>query len=300
MIKIVLLSLLFGIAAFTSADSIGETKKVELDEIPDIKARKSMETWLDGKFGLQPHYVNYLLPFGYTEQDYKSYASSDEYGHIEAELQVSLKLNIGNDLFGLGEKYYLSYSQRAFWQIYEESSPFRETNYNPEMFIVFPISDHTTSFNLRSVTLAYSHLSNGQGKTHDEVLYAYPSDDLDNRSRGIDNIYINFTFQHKTLITDFKIWTPDFESKEKSDNPDIMEYIGYTKLKFTYFWGDNMFTLMGRGNPKTQKGAMEATYSYPLVNGTYLYAKIFSGYGESLIDYNNQITKFSIGFSFSR
>ena len=300
MIKIILVSLLLSISMLTYADSIGETDKVELEEIPDTQAKDSMEQWLNGEFGLQPHYVNYLLPFGYTENTYREYPTSDEYGHIEAELQVSFKINIGNDLFGLGEKYYLSYSQRSFWQIYENSSPFRETNYNPEMFVVFPISDNSSSFNMRSITLAYSHLSNGQGQTHDENLYTYAHEDPDNRSRGMDNLYINFTFQHKTLITDFKIWTPPLESKENSDNPDIMDYTGYAKLKFSYFWGQNMFTLMGRGSPKTGKGAVEATYSYPLVNGTYLYTKVFSGYGESLIDYNHNITKFSLGFSFSR
>ena len=107
-------------------------------------------------------------------------------------------------------------------------------------------------------------------------------------------------FQHDTLITELKLWTPPMEEKHKSDNPDIMDYYGYSKLKFTYFSGENMFTLMGRGNPTTGKGAIEATYSYPLVNGTYFYAKIFTGYGESLIDYNHNLTKFSMGFSFSR
>lgn len=300
MFKILFLTLMLSIGVLASDNNSIDSKQIELHEIPDIKAKESMEDWLQGRFGLQPHYVNYLLPFGYTEQEYKSYVDSDEYGEIEAQLQVSFKINLATDVFGLNEKYYLSYSQRSFWQIYEKSSPFRETNYNPEAFVVFPISDHSSNFHLRSVTLAYSHLSNGQGQTHDESLYAYAYQDPNNRSRGIDNFYVNFRFQHDTLITDFKIWTPAIEKKSKSDNPDLMDYTGYAKLKFTYFWGDNMFSLMGRGNPKTVRGAVEATYSYPLVNGSYLYAKIFTGYGESLIDYNNQVTKFSLGFSFSR
>jgi len=275
-------------------------KGIEIEEYEDKKAKKSMENWLEGRFGLLPHYTNYLLPFGYTDYKYRSYESSDEYGYIEAQLQVSFMINIANDVFGLDGKYYLAYSQRSFWQLYKNSSPFRETNYNPEMFVVFPISDHSTFFQLRSVTLAYSHISNGQGQTHDKTLYDYVYQDPDNRSRGIDNLYLNFMFQHDTLITELKLWTPPMEEKHKSDNPDIMDYYGYSKLKFTYFSGENMFTLMGRGNPTTGKGAIEATYSYPLVNGTYFYAKIFTGYGESLIDYNHNLTKFSMGFSFSR
>lgn len=300
MIRVFLLSLLLSVGVLAASGSIIESEEVELEEIENIKAKKSMEDWLEGRFGLKPYYVNYLLPFGYTNNNYKSYVDSDEYGNIEVELQVSLKIKMGSDLFGLGEKYYLSYSQRSFWQVYEESSPFRETNYNPEAFIVFPISDHHTGFHMRSITLAYSHLSNGQGEIHDKSIYTYRYEDPNNRSRGIDNLYLNFRFQHETLITDFKIWTPPLEEKEKSDNPDIMDYYGYTRLKFTYFKNENMFTFMGRGSFKTGKGAIEATYSHPLVNGTYLYAKLFSGYGESLIDYNNNITKFAIGFSFSR
>ncbi len=290
MLKVIVL-LLFSIAIVFANSN---------EDIPDTKSKDAMDQWLNGEFGLQPHYVNYLLPIGYTEQEYKSYVESDEYGDVEAELQISLKINIGNDLFGLGEKYYLSYSQRSFWQIYEKSSPFRETNYNPEMFVVFPVSDETSGFYLRDVTLAYSHFSNGQGQTHDKTLYEYAYQDPNNRSRGLDNLYLTFAFVYDTLITELKVWTPPIEDKAKSDNPDIMDYVGYSRVKFSYFLGENMFTLMGRGSFKTGKGAVEATYSYPLVDGTYLYAKIFSGYGESLIDYNNQITKFSIGFSFSR
>jgi len=41
---------------------------------------------------------------------------------------------------------------------------------------------------------------------------------------------------------------------------------------------------------------------YPFFGSTnmYWYTKIFSGYGESLIDYDRSITKASFGFSFSR
>jgi len=79
-----------------------------------------------------------------------------------------------------------------------------------------------------------------------------------------------------------------------------MDYIGYSSVKFSYFINEQMVTLMGRANLITGLGAVEATYSYPLTDGAFLYTKIFTGYAESLIDYNNYITKFSIGFSFSR
>jgi phospholipase A1 len=254
------------------------------------ETKEYIKKWEDSSFGLKPHYVNYILPYGFREGKYTSYdTSSGEYDNIEAELQVSLKINIAKHIFGLDEEYYLSYSHRAFWQIYIESSPFRETNYNPEIFILFPLLDNSSIFQLNNLIVGYSHLSNGQGDNGESV----------SNSRSVDYLYTTLRMEHDALITEFTLWVP-FPGNDLNDNPDLMDYVGYGELKFSYFTGKHMFTLKGRGNISTENGAVEATYSYPLIKDVYLYGKIFSGYGESLIDYNNYITKFSIGFSFSR
>lgn len=298
-----ILILLFFYTASLSADinSIKGTEldKYEVNEIEDIKAKKAMQKWLNRDFGLKPHKINYLLPFGYKEGAYKSYVPTDEYRNVEAELQVSLKLYLGTGLFGLNESYYLAYSHRAFWQIYSESSPFRETNYNPEGFVEFPVSDKDTLFNMKSIKLGLAHTSNGQGDNAN-VVYATPADNPGNRSRSLNYMYSEFAFQHETLLTEFRLISPFPGTADDKDNPDIMDYLGYTSVKLNYFTGRHMFTLMGRGNFTTGYGAVEATYSYPLIDNAYFFMKVFSGYGESLIDYNNHVTKFSVGFSFSR
>ena len=297
--KRILLLLLCSLTLF--GVEIKNDKNIELENMKgeDVEAKKAMNNWLDGVFGLQPYRVNYLMPYAYRETAYKSY-DSVVYKNIEAELQVSLKMGVGSDLFGLDEKYYLSYTHKAFWQIYTDSSPFRETNYNPEAFVVFPIFDKTSMFQLRSLKFAIAHNSNGQPESHDEALYAYHSQDPQNMSRSLNYIYAEATLQHDTLVTDIKVWARLPESKETDDNPDIMEYTGFTELKLTYFLHKHVFTMMARGNIMKGQGALETTYSYPILNDTYVYAKVFTGYGESLIDYDNYITKFAIGFSFSR
>ena len=280
--------------------SIYALENIETKEIVDSESKNSMQTWIDGGFGLKPYRVNYLLPYGYrTNGIYDNYSPTGDYKNIEAELQVSLKLNVGSGLFGLKEKYYLSYTHKAFWQIYVKSSPFRETTYNPEAFVVFPILDKDSFLSMKSIKLALAHRSNGQG-SREEIVKTTQNYNTGNQSRSINYIYSEFSFQHNTLVTEFTVWIPFYETIHGTDNPDIMEYIGYTSLKFNYFLHKHMFTLMGRGNFETLQGALEATYSYPLIKDTYFYTKFFTGYGESLIDYNNHITKFSIGFSFSR
>lgn len=259
----------------------------------------SMKKWRNANFGLKPHQPNYLLPYGYSTKEYRSYTPSDEYRNIEAELQVSLKIEAFRDLFGKDEIISLAYSHRSFWQAYTESSPFRETNYNPEFFVTFPVSFKETIPSLRSLSLGLGHLSNGQGNIERANI---PGNSLylQNRSRSVNYFYGVATLQHDALITDITLWMPSRHNGDLQDNPDIMDYVGYGNIKFRYFYHKHLFTLMSRLNFETKKGALEFTYSYPLGEDVYLFAKIFNGYGESLIDYNNDVTKFSIGFSFSR
>jgi len=294
--KYLILLLTLSILLYGAKQESDET--CDLEEVENITTKSSMQNWLDHDFGLRPYRVNYLLPYGYRDEAYESNIPTVEYKNIEAEMQISLQLQVANDLLGLGGKYYVSYTQQSFWQIYAESAPFRETLYNPEGFVIFPISDDDNYFRFRSLKFALAHRSNGQPDTT-EVTFSNNNSTLGNLSRSVNYVYTNLRLQHKTLVLDLKAWIPFPEDPEKSDNIDMMDYTGYTSAKITYFWGDNMFTLKGRGNIETRKGALEATYSYPLVHN-FFFTKIFTGYGESLIDYNNYITKFSVGFSFSR
>ncbi len=270
-----------------------------LEDVKDVDAKKAMTKWMDGNFGLIPHKVNYLLPFEYRFDDgkYKSYVRSDQYRRIEAELQISLKSQFGYNLFGLRERYYLAYSQKSFWQIYAKSSPFRETNYNPEGFVVFPIED-SSMLRLQSLEVGVAHMSNGQGNNED-VVYAPGEFNPGNRSRSVNYIYSVLSMRHDTLITKVKVWVPYFGA-DLDDNPDLMDYMGFTEVNFSYFFGRNLLTFMARGNIATGLGCAQVTASHPIMKDVYLYIKLFSGYGESLIDYDNYVNKFAIGFSFSR
>ena len=266
-------------------------------DLKDNKTKSYISDWSSEKFGLSPYRPNYLLPFSYTSHNYKVYTPTDgEYINYEAEIQVSFKVAFMKNLFGYHEVYYGAYTQKSFWQLYIESSPFRETNYNPEVFVVIPMSDKDV-FGMKTLEFGYSHISNGQGnieKTDNSDKYP----ELLNRSRSINMIYTKFSFQHQSLFFDFRFWYP---VGNLEDNSDIMDYYGYGRVKAMYFYKKNLFTAMARLNPIKQKGAFEFTYSYPgKLDGVYLFAKIFHGYGESLIDYNTRLTKYSVGFSFSR
>ena len=271
---------------------------INTERVRDLKAREYINDWSKETFGLTPYQPNYVLPFGYTGSTYKTYTPNDgTYLNYEAELQISFKFALAKNLMGLGETYFAAYTQKAFWQIYKYSSPFRETNYSPELFMTIPLGEKHT-FGPKILTLGYWHLSNGQGnikKTVNASLYP----ELDNRSRNLNRLYAKLTFQHQSLVWDATLWYPF--GNYADDNPDIMNYIGYGSLSAMYFYKKHLISAKLWGNLIRKKGALELTYSYPgKVKGVYFFGKIFTGYAESMIDYNRNITKISVGVSFSR
>ncbi len=50
-----------------------------------------------------------------------------------------------------------------------------------------------------------------------------------------------------------------------------------------------------RHNPKTGKGAVMLEWTHPIANHYRGYIQFFSGYGESLIDYDTHINRIGIG-----
>ncbi len=294
---ILVLVLVISLFAKDLQNEDGMKSKIDIEDINNKLSQINMQKWMNEEFGLKPYRANYILPLSVANQRYVYHGPDGlKYKREEAEIQVSLKLKFFHNLFGLHEKYYLSYTQQAFWQVYVYSSPFRDTIYNPEGFIVFPISDTKSIFHMRSFKFALAHKSNGQPNTTNVPAY-----NGFNLSKSINYSYITARLQHGTLLTDLTLMAPLPGSANLSDNPDIMKYLGYTKVKFTYFNNKSMYTLMVRGNIDSLKGAVEGTYSYPLRRDkVYFYTKFFSGYGESLLTYNSYVTKFSVGFSFSR
>jgi phospholipase A1 len=95
-----------------------------------------------------------------------------------------------------------------------------------------------------------------------------------------------------------RVWTRLEEDADEDDNPDITDYYGHTELNALYRWGGHSLALMGRGNFDTGKGAVQAGwFSPPLIGPLRGYVQVFSGYGESMIDYNWNQTTIGIGLA---
>lgn len=245
-------------------------------------------------FTLMAHKPNYFLAATYNSKGYDpklfqeqfsdpSYALDD----TEAQFQISLKAPLWVSLFNKVD-IYAAYTNRSFWQVYntELSSPFRETNHEPELWAQFTPSWEILGFTNLANSIGVVHQSNGQGG----VL-----------SRSWNRIYANFVFAKGNFAFGIKPWIRLSENAATDDNPDIIDYMGHFELRAGYEWNDNVFSVMSRNNLESgfDRGAFEFGWSFPLWKYPYLkgYIQYFRGYGESLIDYNHFVNRIGIGIA---
>lgn len=246
-------------------------------------------------FVIIPHDVNYILPVTYSNHPdrssttaFTSIANQEE--KIEAKFQISVKVPLWYNIFSDSDGLYFGFTSLSFWQVYnkELSSPFRETNYEPQLFWLFENIGHPSS-HLSHYGLGVSHQSNGQSGA---------------LSRSWNRVYGFTLFGKDNYAILAKAWfrIPESNNDDKSllvdDNPDIEEFLGNFELTGLYAIDEHRFTATLRNNLKKEnRNTIELTYSYPISGNLRLYAQYFNGYGESLIDYNHQNQRIGIGIS---
>lgn len=71
---------------------------------------------------------NYLLPATYNIN------KIEDRNQFETAFQISIEKPMTYDLLGFNETISAAYTQKSFWQTAEDSAPFRESNYEPEVF----------------------------------------------------------------------------------------------------------------------------------------------------------------------
>jgi len=240
-------------------------------------------------FDAKPYKMNYLLPFTYDNVAHPNRLQS------ETKFQISFKKSLGKNIFGFRNELFFAYTQQSWWQTSAASTPFRESNYEPELFMMFPYASKNSP--LKAYKIGVLHQSNGQGGL---------------LSRSWNRIYLTGIFQQDGAFIIPRIWyripehtKANINDANGDDNPDIYNYLGYGDLEISYPYKKHLFSLLLRNNLKFKsgnKGAVQFDWTFPLpwISDTFGYLQIFSGYGESLIDYNKRNDKIGIGFAITR
>ena len=211
-----------------------------------------------------------------------------DYHNPEAKLQISVRTKLAEGLVLPGADLWFAYTQQSLWQLYSGSisRPFRSTSHEPELFYVVPTPlELPLGWKLRMTGVGLAHQSNGQ---------TLPLSRSWNRwyaTGGIENGDLAVTGRYNVRIR---------ESDGNDDNPDLTDYRGRTELLALWSPGSYTLSALWRTN-FTRRGSLQLDLSMPVdakdPKGLRWYAQAFSGYGESLIDYNFRQTSLGLGLS---
>ena len=268
-----------------------EVKKRSVHE-DALRARLALENTTQGNpFVITPHRRNYLMPYSYWSNRQWNDPDKDDSAldHTEVKFQLSLKAPIKENLVD-DVTLWMAFTGTFFWQAYnkEESAPFREANYEPEIFITKPVNWQFGPVDSELLALGIVHESNGQ-----DVPV----------SRSWNRIFLNYIAKTGDYYWSLKPWyrLPEDEKDDPTDprgddNPDIEKYMGNFELEVARPFGNHVVEIMVRNNLRSDnKGAGRLNYSFPLSKRFKGLVQVFSGYGDSLINYDNYENRFSVG-----
>ncbi|GAA0829748.1 MULTISPECIES: phospholipase A [Marinomonas] len=240
-------------------------------------------------FVLTPHRPNYFLPFTFNPHPNETAflgdkADDEDLDKVEFKFQLSFKFPVAYNIVGKNTSLWFAYTQQSYWQAYNGaiSAPFRDTNYEPEVFIVTQPRFDFLNIKPSYVSYGFDHQSNGQS---------------DSLSRSWNRLYVDITFEHGDTAYSIKPWYRIPESEEEDDNPDIEKYLGYGEFRVFHAIDDYSIDVMLRNNLRSSenKGAIEVGFTFPLWGKSRGYVQYFNGYGQSLLGYDESSQTLGVG-----
>ncbi len=249
-----------------------------------------------GVFVLRPYKPMYILPISYTDNVNRTPSSiaagrsavvQNDLDAVETKLQLSVKTKVIENIFDDNGDLWLGYTQTSRWQAYnkELSRPFRETNYEPEAMLVFRTNYELFGFKGAMASIGLNHQSNGRA----EPL-----------SRNWNRLIAQVAFERDDWMVTLRPWWRLPENKNSDDNPGMENYIGRGEITVARNWQGNVYSLQARHSlrsGKNSRGSAQLAWSFPIAGDLKGYVQLFSGYGESLIDFNHRQTVLGLGFS---
>jgi phospholipase A1/A2 len=246
-------------------------------------------------FALLPHRPNYLLPLSYHHRSAGSAVASSARDNLETQFQISFKFALTQPLFDGRLIPFFAYTGRAWWQAFDgqRSRPFREYNHEPELLLAMPAAGiEWLGWKHRLTIVGLNHQSNGLGVPNSRSWNRLSAEWYLDRGRD-------------TWST-FKIWRRFKEGRKTEpgdsngdDNPDITRYLGHFEWRLGHASpdGHNFTATIRHALRHDGRGALQLDWSHPSSWSPHLrgYVQVFSGYGDSLIDYNVKINRVGVG-----
>jgi phospholipase A1 len=269
---------------------VAKTTDNKTEDIPVEGMTPVQERMFDDQISYNRNFVisafqpNYAIGTYSTNPNEKPFESlspgQDVLDNSEVKFQISIKAPVWRNMFGTNNDLIAAYTSTSWWQVTSDSAPFRETNYQPEIFLRHYGGPKFLGGVVAAADIGLNHQSNGRS----EPL-----------SRSWNRVIGRFYLDYDNFAVGFRAWYRIPENPANDNNPGMYRYYGYGDVLVAYAPNKNTFTAMLR--PGTQESAVELTWSYPITKSIRAYAQYWNGYGESLLDYDARIERFGIGFA---
>ncbi len=253
-----------------------------------------------GTFRVKTYLPNFLLPVHYSSNINRSPSSPTQPApvstlrnrQIEAKLQLSLRAKVAQSVLLPDADLWFAFTQRSMWQLWnkQDSAPFRSTDYQPEAIYVVPVPARLGAlpwgWRLRMLQAGIAHQSNG----HADPL-----------SRSWNRVYVGAGVERGEFGLEARVHKRLREDSD-DDNPDLTNRIGRAELMATWLPGLATASLTWRSNLRSlNQGSLQFDWTFPVdrdqPEGLRWYVQLFSGYGETLLDYNHRQTSLGLGLT---
>lgn len=197
------------------------------------------------------------------------------------KFQLSIKQRLTNATLPWGTYLYLFFTEKVFWEVFQNSMPMSDLNFNPGIGWAKPffVKDRYVG----KMTLILEHESNGR-------------DSIQSRSWNKVSLAAN------AYVTDFlsvhaKYWIPIVDGQ---NNKDILKYSGIFQMGFQVNSRDKRWTV-GATFVKRQgwnfnwNTNIQVGFRIIKNSNQYLYLDWYNGYGEGLLAYNKFHNRLRIG-----
>lgn len=201
----------------------------------------------------------------------------------DAKYQISFKYLLNRNTLPLDSYLFLTYTQKAFWDLYDRSKPFQEINFKPGLNLGFPVFNKQDQL-LGMAFLKAEHESNGR-------------DSIYSRSWNKLSLAFHADVGNSSTLS-AEIWFP---FGYKKDNPRLTEYTGLGEVNYSYELDPDQLTvdvMLQKGLNWDLKGAFRSRllYSPFKINKIKLMLEWYYGYAESLIAFDELRSMIRIGF----
>ena len=197
------------------------------------------------------------------------------------KFQISFRHRLTKSILPFHSHLFLAYSQKAIWNVFEESLPFHDLNFNPGIGI-----QKLVIYNGKLVgnaTIMFEHESNGRdgeaSRSWNKVTFGYAAV-IDPR-----------------LEVYAKTWIPIIDGQQ---NKDILKYSGIFQMGTQYIssnkrWVADLTLVKRQGWDLNFNTILNVGFQLSKKRNQYLMLHFYDGYGENMLDYNKYHCNLRVG-----